>query len=141
MRKLLVILMLIVSLVCRASAVEKSVDTLTKIENSILGTTYQDQKTEKRLNRLEEYVYGVNKKGNISERLKKLSKDLNADLIGQEIEPCEDTLAQTEYEAISDEHTHDLHARVKQSAAVVPQVEDKSFHALAYHVAQTVPSL
>ena len=82
MKKILIITLFILCVFCRVSASEKTVDTLTKIENSILGATYSDQKTEKRLERIEKYVYGRKKQGNSSERLKRLAKDVNADMIG-----------------------------------------------------------
>lgn len=88
MKKLLTILLFITFTVCSVSA--DSTDTLTKLENSVLGTTYSGQKTETRLSRLEEQVYGRKKSGNTSDRLKKLSSDLNADVIGQEVTPCVD---------------------------------------------------
>lgn len=101
MKKLLIIIFLFLGLICRVSATEKSIDTLSKIENSILGIDYSNQKTEKRLDRIEEYVYGHKNTGNNNTRLQKLAKDLNADVIGQEIEPCENTI-QTEPEEIVD---------------------------------------
>lgn len=101
MKKFMVIIMMFFCLFTDVLAVEKATDTITKLENAVLGVTYTDQKTESRLNRLEEYVYGVKKKGTTTERLKHLAKDLNSDVIGQEIEPCEDTLAQQEYESDS----------------------------------------
>ena len=101
MKKLLIIIFLFLGLICRVSATEKSIDTLSKIENSILGIDYSNQKTEKRLDRIEEYVYGHKNTGNNNTRLQKLAKDLNADVIGQEIEPCENTM-QTEPEEIAD---------------------------------------
>ena len=96
MKKLLVIIFLLLGLICRVSATEGKTDTLSKIENSILGVDYSNQKTEQRLGRLEEYVYGRKNNGSNNDRLKRLAKDLNADVIGQEIEPCEDTIAQSE---------------------------------------------
>ncbi len=96
MRKFVIIMFLCLFIICRVSAAEKVTDTLSKMENSVLGITYQDQKTETRLSRLEEYVYGSKKSGNNTDRLKHLAKDLNADVIGQEIPPCVDTLAQAE---------------------------------------------
>lgn len=96
MKKFLIITLLCLSLFCRVQATEKATDTLTKIENSILGAVYTDQKTETRLDRLEEYVYGIKKQGKTADRLKQLAKDTNADVIGQEIEPCDDTLAQND---------------------------------------------
>lgn len=90
MKKFLIIIMFVVCVICKVSAVEKSIDTLTKIENSVLGTNYSSQKVETRLDRLEEYVYGRKKSGKANERLQKLAKDLNADIIGQEVQPCVD---------------------------------------------------
>lgn len=97
MKKFIIIFLLCLSIITSTSASEKPTDTLTKLENSILNATYTNQKIETRLARLEEYVYGTKKKGSASERLKHLAKDLNSDIIGQEITPCEDTLAQQEY--------------------------------------------
>lgn len=57
---------------------------LDKIEMSIIGTTYNGQKPETRLARIEEIVYGKKMNGKNNDRLSKLAKDLNADLIGQE---------------------------------------------------------
>lgn len=101
MRKYFVILLFVLCLMCRASATEGKIDTLSKIENSVLGVEYSNQKTEERLTRLEEYVYGTKKKGNTSERMKKLAKDLNADVIGQEIPPSSDTF-DTEDDFVAD---------------------------------------
>ncbi len=101
MRKLIVIILLVLCFICRVSAMEKSTDTLSKLEESVLGTTYSNQKVETRLNRLEEQVYGSKKTGKSQERLKKLAKDLNADMFGQEIIPSEDTLG------LEDEYTAD----------------------------------
>ena len=98
MRKFFIIIFLLLMLICRVSAMEKPTDTLSKIEDSVLGTTYSNQKVETRLNRLEKQVYGTTKKGKSQDRLKRLAKDLNADMIGQEITPPEDTLgSQDEY--------------------------------------------
>ena len=93
MKKYMIIFFILLSLLCRVCASEGKVDTLTKMETSVLGADYSNQKTELRLKRLEEYVYGKSKKGSNADRLKHLAKDLNADMIGQEITPCEDTLA------------------------------------------------
>lgn len=101
MRRLIVIVLLLLCFVLNASAMEKSIDTISKLENSVIGTTYPNQKLEARLSRLEEQVYGSVKRGKSQERLKRLAKDLNADMIGQEITPCEDTLG------VQDEYTAD----------------------------------
>ena len=91
MKKLLVTVFIIFCFMTTVSAVEKSADTLSKLEDSMLGATYQNEKTENRLSRLEEYVYGTKKNGNTSDRLKRLSKDLNADVIGEETTACENS--------------------------------------------------
>lgn len=70
---------------------------LSKIENSIFGYENTDKDVVSRLNLIEENVYGsASKSKNVDERLAKLNKDLGAEMYGQEIEPCEDTLAQEE---------------------------------------------
>ena len=69
---------------------------LDKIENSIFGYTYSNETEQTRLNRIEENVYGKTATGQIQTRVAKLKKDLSADLIGQEIEPKEDTFAEPE---------------------------------------------
>lgn len=99
MKKILIVILLLIGLICRVSAGEGKIDTLSKMENSVLGVEYTNQKTEQRLTRLEEYVYGKAKSGNNSDRLKRLAKDLNADVIGQEIPPTTDTLADAEVPA------------------------------------------
>ena len=99
MKNFIIVLLLCLCFICNVMAGEKSTDTLTKIENSFLGMTYTDQKIEKRLDRIEEYVYGAKKQGKPSDRLNKLAKDIHADMIGQEITPCEDTLALEEDDA------------------------------------------
>lgn len=102
MKKYMIILFMLFITLCNTSIAEKTTDTITKIESSILGVDYTNEKIESRLTRLEEYVYGVKKSGNSAERLKNLSKDLNSDLIGQEIEPCEDTIGMIEDSAEDD---------------------------------------
>ena len=64
---------------------------ISKIENELYGFDYSKDSIEHRLGRLEETIYGKSSSGNINSRLKKLSTDINADLIGLEIEPTEDT--------------------------------------------------
>lgn len=64
---------------------------ISKIENELYGFDYTKDSVEKRLSRLEETVYGKSSNGSVNNRLKKLATDINADLIGLEIEPTEDT--------------------------------------------------
>lgn len=68
--------------------------TIGRIEDSLYGFQYNGEKDETRLDRIETSVYGAPSKGKQSERLAKLQKDLAADLMGQEIEPKEDTFAE-----------------------------------------------
>ncbi len=66
---------------------------ITPIENSFYGIDYSEETDEKRLERLEETVYGKVQKGDIKTRINKLKEDISADMIGKEIEACPDTFA------------------------------------------------
>lgn len=68
-----------------------------KIENSLYGFTYTGDSENSRLDRIENTVYGTVSQKPSAERVARLKKDLSADLIGQEIEPREDTFAEDEY--------------------------------------------
>lgn len=68
--------------------------TLTRIEKSLFGMEYSSQSDDARLKRIEESVYGSTISGSAQTRINKLSKDLSADLIGQEIKPKNDTFAE-----------------------------------------------
>lgn len=69
---------------------------LTKMEKSLFGIDYNTQSDDIRLKRIEEEVYGKSSSNPINQRVDKLSKDLSADLIGQEIKPQKDTFAEDE---------------------------------------------
>src|SRR5574344_354045 len=69
---------------------------ISKMEKSLLGIEYQNQSDIKRLERLEIEVYGTVSNSNLATRVNNLKKSLNADLIGQEITPKEDTFAEEE---------------------------------------------
>lgn len=69
---------------------------LNKIENSLFGFEYTGEDDTTRVNRIEENVYGTASNQPLAQRISKLNKDLGAELYGQEIEPCEDTLAREE---------------------------------------------
>ena len=71
---------------------------LNKIENALFGFEYNNEDDKTRITRIEKEVYGASSNANIAERLSKLNKDLGAELYGQEIPPCEDTLAKEEEE-------------------------------------------
>ena len=87
MKKLLIVLVLVLG--CQCGVYANS--TLDKIENSLYGFTYSDDTDSVRLNRIEEKVYGKKSTGAEKNRIAKLKKDLNVDLMGQEIEPREDS--------------------------------------------------
>ena len=69
---------------------------LSKIENDIYGYEYNKDSTQKRVERLERSIYGKISSGDINTRIKKLSADISADVIGLEIPPVEDTFAEEE---------------------------------------------
>lgn len=73
---------------CFASPYSQTFD---KMENVLFGFQYSGESDDSRLKRIEESVYGSSSGGNIQNRMTKLKKDLSADLMGQEIEPKEDT--------------------------------------------------
>lgn len=78
-------------------------DTITKIENNIFGFDYSKENKIKRVERLEHAIYGKTFQGEINTRINKLSADVIAEKIGQEITPCEDTFAEAaEEELIAD---------------------------------------
>lgn len=64
---------------------------LTRMEKSLFGVDYSTQADEARLKRIEEVVYGQISSSSLQSRVDKLSKDLSADLIGQEIKPKADS--------------------------------------------------
>lgn len=76
--------------------------TLTRIENSLFGIDYSSQSDDARIKRIEETVYGSASSSPINQRMSKLSKDLAADQMGQEIKPKTDTFANDEDEIKED---------------------------------------
>lgn len=67
---------------------------LTKMEKSLFGIDYSSQNDDVRLKRIEEIVYGSVSSNSVPQRVSKLSKDLSADLLGQEIKPKRDTFTE-----------------------------------------------
>lgn len=65
--------------------------TIDKIEKSLYGFTFPNNSDTTRLERIEQKVYGEIQKGKFDARIAKLSKDLNANEMGKEITPKEDT--------------------------------------------------
>lgn len=70
--------------------------TIDKIEKSLYGFTFASENDTSRLKRIEEKVYGKVQSGKVDSRIAKLSKDLNANEMGKEIEPKEDTFMNEE---------------------------------------------
>ena len=66
-------------------------DTLTKIENNLFGFDYSTDSNQTRVERLEKTIYGKSSSGDINKRIKKLSGDISADVIGLEVTPVKDT--------------------------------------------------
>lgn len=94
--KLLVFIFVFVCLGIECKAQSQFSDTLTRMEKSLFGIDYNSQSDDVRLKRIEETVYGTSSSSPVQQRVSKLSKDLSADLIGQEIKPKADTFAEDE---------------------------------------------
>lgn len=78
------------------SAEKIQVAEISKIENDLYGFDYMNDELKNRIARLEKTVYGKVFSGDLSNRIKKLSDDINADMIGLEIPPSEDTFLENE---------------------------------------------
>ncbi len=92
MKKIIVISAII--LCFNITGVNAQNTTLDKIENTLYGFQYESQSDTERLARIEESVYGQVNSGSNAQRIAKLEKDLAANLMGQEIDPVEDTFAE-----------------------------------------------
>lgn len=105
MKKILLTLIFMNLLFAPCTFAASNTEILNKIENSLFGFEYNNEDEASRVNRIEENVYGTVSNGDLNKRIAKLNKDLGAELYGQEIEPCEDTLAreQEEKEVLSSE--------------------------------------
>lgn len=93
MKKIILFVTLAIILNNTAFALTATQTTLGKIEDSLYGFQYNNEKDITRLDRIETTVYGSPSTKSAGERLAKLKTDLAADLIGQEITPVEDTFA------------------------------------------------
>ena len=89
MKNILIVICLFLSV--NIAFADSYTTTLDKIENSIFGFSYGNESNEMRLNRIEESVYGQASSKTTPERVAKLTKDLAANEIGNEITPREDT--------------------------------------------------
>ena len=98
MKRILLSIIFINLLFAPCTFAASNTEILNKIENSLFGFEYNNEDEASRVNRIEENVYGTVSNGDLNKRIAKLNKDLGAELYGQEIEPCEDTLAREEEE-------------------------------------------
>lgn len=97
---------------------------ITKMETSLFGIDYSEQSDEARLKRIEDTVYGKSYSNPVRERIKKLSDDLSADLIGQQIQPKKDTFAED-----ADSYNEEIpKADSSVNYPIVNNLEDKIFN-------------
>lgn len=73
-------------------------ETLSKIENNLYGFDYSKDSNQQRVQRLEKTIYGKTSNGDVNTRIKKLSGDISADVIGLEIPAVKDTFLAEEKE-------------------------------------------
>lgn len=114
---ILILLFIITSYPVNA-AIKSQSSTISKIENDIYGFDYPKDSVKKRIERLENTIYGKVNTGDINKRLTKLSGDISADVIGLEITPVEDTFAKAE-EAVADSSVN---------YPIVDEIEKKLFN-------------
>lgn len=88
---ILIYICALLSLGGRCCALSQFSATLTKIEKSLFGVDYSTQADDARLSRIEKVVYGQTSTSPLQSRVSKLSTDLSADLIGNEIKPKRDS--------------------------------------------------
>lgn len=105
-------------MVCEANS--QYSDTLSKIENALFNMDYKHQNDDARLKRIEENVYGSESNDPVSIRINKLSKDLSAEVIGQEIKPKKDSFLNDD-EIITEKPIEDM------DFSVVNNLEKKVF--------------
>lgn len=99
-------------------------DELSKMEKSIFNLSYEQQNDEKRLDRIEENVYGAVSTKTAEVRINRLKKDISTDLIGQEIKPKKDSFLK-ENEIIVQKPTEDMAEDMNFS--IVNDLERKVF--------------
>ena len=85
------IIIIFVTSISSVFCAESTTTILSKMENNFYGFDYSKDNNQNRIARLEKTVYGKVSSGDINKRIKKLSNDVSADVIGLEIEPSEDT--------------------------------------------------
>lgn len=125
MKKIIIFLGVILFLSTAANA-STYTPTLGKIENVLYGFQYDNEDDTSRLDRIENSVYGTSTTGTTAQRISKLKKDLSADLMGQEIEPKEDTFADEEV-YFQDEPIADANIQYPAVDELEERVFNKSF--------------
>ncbi len=78
------------------SANQTQMAEISKIENNLYGFDYINDELKNRVSRLEKTIYGKEFSGDLTSRIKKLSDDINSEMIGLEITPSEDTFLEEE---------------------------------------------
>ena len=91
MQKLFICMLIFLSLTSPVFANQAIEASIAKIENNLYGYDYSKDSNVKRIERLEKTIYGKAMTGDINKRIKKLSGDISADVIGLEIPPVKDT--------------------------------------------------
>lgn len=99
-----------------------------KLENSLYGFTYSGESENDRLDRLENSVYGAISSASTNDRISKLKQDMSADLIGQEIEPVEDTFADPQDPYLAEEPVAASNVDYPAVNELEEMVFDKNFH-------------
>lgn len=123
MKKILLSIFIIMSLSVSVPAIAApQASTLSKIENDLYGFEYTNDTSQNRVERLEKTIYGKSSTGDINKRIKKLSADISADVIGLEIPPVEDTF--------NEENNRDDIAKADSTVnyPIVDEIEQKLFN-------------
>lgn len=128
--KKLIITLSILSVFALPSPVLASANTATieKLENSLYGFTYSGESENSRLDRIENSVYGTVSTKSANERVARLQKDMATDLIGQEIEPVEDTFADHEDSYVEREPVAASNVNYPAVDELEEMVFNKNFH-------------
>ena len=93
---------------------------ISKIETELYGFDYTNDTSQNRVARLEKTVYGKSSSGDLNKRIKKLSGDISADVIGLEIPPVEDTFRDDDSEIAKADSTVNY--------PIVDEIEQKLFN-------------
>lgn len=95
MKKCILFIFILFNMILPSSGANYNAE-ISKIENSIYGFDYVNDSEQNRITRLEKTIYGKSSTGDIAKRLKRISTDISADVIGLEINPVKDTFLEEE---------------------------------------------